>query len=103
MNSSCPNKKVWNKLGEKNQKALQDWYYMAYADLLKALDEQDKALVARDANNPDIEVIDWPQAERDAFRKIATKAWEDTAAKSPQAREALDAHYAYMRKIGLLQ
>ena len=48
-------------------------------------------------------VIDWPQAERDKFREIATGAWEETADKSTEARAALDAHYAYMRTIGLLQ
>ena len=49
-----------------------------------------------------IEVIDWSQADRDKFRTIAKKAWEETAAKSLEARAALDAHYAYMKKIGLI-
>ncbi len=70
---------------------------------MQALDEQDKKLVARDKADSDIEVIDWPQDERDKFRAIAVKSWEATAAKSPEARKALDAHLAYMKNLGLLK
>ena len=96
------NKRKWDKLSDKAKQGLTDWFYMAYADLMKALDEEDKKLVERDNADPNIEVIDWPQEERDKFRAIAVKSWEDTAAKSPEARKALDAHLAYMKKIGLL-
>lgn len=97
------NKKLWNKLSADTQKTIKEWYYAAYADLLNALDAQDKKLVERDKKDPNITVIDWAQADRDKFREIATKAWEATAAKSPEARKALDAHYAYMKKVGLLK
>lgn len=96
-------KRVWNGLSAKAQQGLKDWYYAAYADLLDALDAQDKQLVERDQADPEITVIDWPQADRDQFRAIAVKSWEETAGKSPEARLALDAHYAYMKRIGLLK
>lgn len=95
--------KVWEKMKPEHQKALQEWYYMAYADLLKALDVEDQKLVARDKENPDMEVIDWSQEDRDRFRAVATKVWEETADRSPEARKALDAQYKYMREIGLIQ
>ncbi|MEF1310126.1 TRAP transporter substrate-binding protein DctP [Vibrio mytili] len=95
-------KKTWDKLTPEQQGVLQDWFYTAYADLLNALDKQDKALVARDQKDPNIEVIDWPQKDRDAFRKIAQGAWEETANKSPEARQALQVHYSYMKSKGLL-
>lgn len=97
------NKKKWNKMSAETQAAVKKWYYMAYADLLNALDEEDKKLVDRDKKDPKITVIDWAQADRDKFREIATTAWEATAAKSPEARTALDAHYTYMKKTGLLK
>lgn len=96
------NQRLWDSLSSGAQRGLQDWYYAAYADLLRALDEQDKVLVERDRADPDIEVIDWSQADRDAFRAIAVQAWEETAAKSPEARTALDAHLAFMKSRGLL-
>lgn len=95
-------KDFWNGLSAGRRDILRTWYYAAYDDLRRALDLQDRKLAARDAAGSDITVIDWPQAERDRFREIATRAWEKTAEKSPEARKALDAHYAFMRQIGLL-
>lgn len=96
------NQRLWDGLSPVAQQGLQDWYYAAYADLLKALKEQDELLAERDRQNPDMEVIDWSQEDRDAFRAIAVKVWEETAEKSPEARKVLDVHLAFMREIGLL-
>ncbi len=96
-------KALWDKLTADQRVILETWYYAAYDDLRRVLDLQDKKLVARDRAEGKITVIDWPQAERDKFRTIAMKAWEDTAAKSPEARKALDAHYGFMRQIGLIK
>lgn len=96
------NQSFWDGLSAKAQAGLQDWFYAAYADLLQALDAQDKVLVERDMSGSDIEVINWRQEDRDAFRAIAVQAWEETAAKSPEARAALDAHLAFMRAQGIL-
>lgn len=97
------NKATWDSLTEDQRLVLETWFYAAYDDLRRQLDLQDKALVARDMADSNITVINWSQEERDKFRQIATEAWEETAAKSPEARAALDAHYAFMRSIGLLQ
>ena len=97
------NKDQWNELSENEKIVLEAWFYAAYDDLRRQLDLQDKALVARDSAGDDIDVINWPLEERNKFREIATDAWEETADKSPEARAALDAHYDFMRKIGLLQ
>ncbi|WP_203561077.1 TRAP transporter substrate-binding protein DctP [Jiella pacifica] len=94
---------TWQSLSPEAQKGLTSWFYEAYADLAKALNEEDLKLVERDKQNPDIEVIDWAQKDRDAFRAIAQKAWEETAAQSPEAEAALKSQLAYMREIGLIQ
>ena len=97
------NKGMWNDMTEAQRLVLETWYYAAYDDLRRQLDLQDKALVSRDTAGGEIEVINWPLEERNKFREIAAGAWEETASKSPEARTALDAHYEYMRMIGLLQ
>ena len=97
------NKGVWDSLSEDQQLVLETWFYAAYDDLRRQLDLQDKAQVAADTAAGDITVVDWAQAERDKFRAIAVEAWEETAGKSPAARAALDAHYTYMKSIGLLK
>ena len=97
------NKDLWDSLTEVERIVLETWYYAAYDDLRRQLDLQDKQQVARDIAGGEIIVIDWPQVERDKFREIASGSWEEAAGKTPEARKALDAHYAFMRKIGLLK
>jgi len=84
-------------------KGVWDGFYAAEDDVRRQLDLQDRAQAAKDNAGDEITIIDWPQAERDKFRAIAVDAWEETADKSQEARAALEAHYSYMRSIGLLQ
>lgn len=97
------NKSTWDGLSPAQQAVLEIWFYAAYDDVRRMLDLQDREQAGKDSAGGDITVIDWPQAERDKFRAIATEAWEETAEKSPAARAALDAHYAYMKSVGLLK
>ncbi|MEM7041249.1 MAG: TRAP transporter substrate-binding protein [Pseudomonadota bacterium] len=97
------NKGVWDALTEDQQLVLETWFYAAYDDLRRQLDLQDKQQVQADTAGGEITVVNWNQEERDKFRAVAAKAWEETADKSPEARKALDAHYDFMKKIGLLQ
>lgn len=94
---------VWKKMSAEDRKTLEQWYQDAYAGLTVANDKKDKELVARDKAGKDITVIDWPQAERDKFRQIATGAWEAFAAATPLGKEAYQSHMAYMKKKGLLK
>lgn len=96
------NKDVWNKLTDAERSILEVWYVAAYASMRREADLQDRDLVARDRAEGKLTVIDWPQEERNKFRKIAVDAWQDYAGKSPLAKEALDAHISYMSRIGLL-
>nr|WP_321460179.1 TRAP transporter substrate-binding protein DctP [uncultured Cohaesibacter sp.] len=97
------NKKKWESLSAESQKGLRDWWYAAMTDLAKVAHEKDEELAARDKAGSAITVVDWPQAERDKFREIAKEAWAEYATKSPEAKQALDAHMAYMKSIGLLK
>ena len=92
-----------DKLTDDQKLTLETWFYACYDDVRRQLDLQDKAQVAKDKAGGDITVVDWPQAERDKFRVLAAEAWEETAGKSPEARAALDAHYEFMKTIGLLE
>lgn len=93
---------VWTELSEAEQVALETWYMAAYNGLRQHFDRLDRQLVARDKAAGDIEVIDWPQNERDAMRVIAQEAWADFAAGSDLAKEVFDAHVAFMKEAGLL-
>jgi TRAP-type mannitol/chloroaromatic compound transport system substrate-binding protein len=93
---------AWEEIGEANQIALETWYLAAYNGLRQYFDRLDRQLVARDKAAGEIEIIDWPQGERDALRAIAQEAWTDFAAGSDLAQEVYDAHIAFMKQAGLL-
>ncbi len=93
---------VWEELTEAEQVALETWYLAAYNGLRQYFDRLDRQLVARDKAAGELEVIDWPQNERDALRVIAQEAWADFAAQSDLAQEVFDTHIAFMKQAGLL-
>ncbi|MFV0335947.1 MAG: TRAP transporter substrate-binding protein [Tropicimonas sp.] len=93
---------VWEGMSEADQEILTVWYEAAINDLRRAVDQHDRELVAADRASDDIEVIDWSQTDRDAFREIAMAEWEKFAAGSELAREAYDAHVRFLKSIGLL-
>ena len=97
------NKKTWDKMTPSQQGALEVWYSAAYDAMRREADLQDRAIAAEQNAGDDITVIDWTTEERAKFREIAVGAWNDFAAKSPLAKEALDAHINYMKQIGLLK
>lgn len=96
------NKAAWDALSEQNKTILDVWYQAMMYDLRLRNDITDQELVARDRADPDIEVIDWPQEERDKFREIARDAWAEYVAGEPLAEKALEANVDFMRRVGLL-
>ncbi|MCP4383440.1 MAG: TRAP transporter substrate-binding protein [Hyphomicrobiales bacterium] len=49
-----------------------------------------------------VTLYDWSDEDRAAFRAGAQKAWDNWASKTPEAQALVDAHRAWMKKIGLL-
>ena len=97
------NKKVWDKMSKGEQETLEIWYQAAYDAMRREADIQDQAIAAEQRAGKDITVIDWSNEERAKFREISVAAWYDYAAKSPLAKEALDAHLKFMKATGLLK
>ncbi len=93
---------VAEELTDAQMVALETWYLAAYNGLRQHFERLDRQLVARDKAAGEIEVIDWPQNERDALRVIAQEAWADFASGSDLAQEVFDTHIAFMKEAGLL-
>lgn len=97
------NKQQYEALDDDLKMILDVWYRAMIDDLRMRNEIRDRELVARDAADPDIEVIDWPQAERDKMRAIAREAWAEYAEGTPEAEEALKANIEFMERLGLLE
>jgi TRAP-type mannitol/chloroaromatic compound transport system substrate-binding protein len=99
------NKAAYDKLSQAHKTILDVWYRAMIDDLRMRNEVTDRELVARDTADKGrgIEIIDWPQAERDKMRAIAESAWKDYAKGDPVAQKAYDAQVAFLRRIGLLK
>jgi len=99
------NKDTWNGLTDAERTILDTWYLAAYTDLRRHADLEDRRIAAKDRTGQGTvkEIIDWPQMERDKFREIAMGAWKDFSDQSPLAKQAYDAHIAFMKDYGLLK
>ncbi len=50
-----------------------------------------------------ITLHDWSPEDRKTFRKAAQAAWQRWADKTPEARELVDSHIAFMTQLGLVK
>jgi TRAP-type mannitol/chloroaromatic compound transport system substrate-binding protein len=96
------NKAAYDALDDDLKVVLDVWYQAMMYDLRLRNDISDQALVARDRADPNIEVIDWPQEERDKFRALARNAWAEYVAGDPLAEKALQVNIEFMERVGLL-
>ena len=96
------NKAAYEALSPAHKTILDVWYRAMIDDLRMRNEVSDREIVARD-KAAGVEVIDWPQAERDKFRTIAEAAWKDYAQGDPMVQKAYEAQVAFMRRIGLLE
>jgi TRAP-type mannitol/chloroaromatic compound transport system substrate-binding protein len=48
-----------------------------------------------------VTIYDWSAEDRGVFRDAARQAWEDWATKTPETREIVDSHKAFIDRIGL--
>lgn len=96
------NQDLWDSLTDAQKAMIEVWYQASRSDLRRVADMEDKDLVTRDRKAGDITIVDWAQADRDAFREIAKGAWKDFSEKSELAKEAYDTHVTYMERMGLL-
>ncbi len=93
---------AWDAMTPAERTTLTVWYEAAYNDMRRAVDLEDRRLVARDKAAGELTIIDWPQEERDKFREIAKGAWADFAASSDLAKETYESQVGYMKRAGLL-
>jgi TRAP-type C4-dicarboxylate transport system substrate-binding protein len=63
--------------------------------------EVENANAAAGVAENEVTLYDWSAAGRAEFRSAALEAWETWADRTPEAREIVDSHYAFMNLLGL--
>ncbi|MDX6748883.1 TRAP transporter substrate-binding protein [Geminicoccaceae bacterium 1502E] len=99
------NKDVWDGFTDGQKAMIETWYAAALPDLRRHADLEDRKILKKDRAGEGAvkEIIDWPQADRDAFRAVARSAWEDYAKLSPMAQKAYDVQMSFLRDYGLVK
>jgi TRAP-type mannitol/chloroaromatic compound transport system substrate-binding protein len=99
------NQKVWDSLTPAQRTMLEVWGHAMLVSMTRFADMQDRRVVARDKAGqgvPGIEIINWPQEERDKLRQIAEGAWKDFAKRGPFAQKVYEVHVAFFKRMGML-
>ena len=92
---------VWNSMPEDLQRMMEvSVQKLALQTTLQAALLNGEAAVA--LKEQGVTLYDWSPEDRAEFRAGAQKAWDGWAAKTPEAKALVDAHRAWMAKIGLL-
>lgn len=96
------NKQIWDSLPD-DIKAIMETATDALAyDLVFKLKALDLEAVQKARENPDVEVIDWPDEERKKFRNIAQQEWANWAKKNELTQKTYDQVVEFLQKRNLM-
>lgn len=94
------NSKVWEKVPARHKKIIETAHKaLAYEYVMKTLVDNGEAL--SEMPKMGVTVYDWSAEERGKFRAAAQKAWGNWAEKTPEAKEMVESHNAFIKRIGL--
>ena len=95
------NKAKWDAMPEAHRRIMN--VAMESLSLRTALTfEKKNAEAAADLRKKGVELDDWSTEDRAAFRKAAQEKWTEWATRSPEAKELVDSHVAYLTQLGLI-
>lgn len=95
------NKAVWDGLSDQHKRIIE--VAMEKLALRSALFfEKANAEAAAQLREDGVELYDWSDEDRAAFRSAAQAAWDDWATRSPEAEALVASHKEYLGQLGLI-
>ncbi|XDA97257.1 TRAP transporter substrate-binding protein [Sulfitobacter sp. LCG007] len=95
------NKDIWEGLTEAQRRIIDTaWQKLSFQIALS--NDKNNTEAAAKLQEEGVTLYAWSDEDRAQFRKGAQVAWERWADKTPEAREILESHKAYLTKLGLL-
>jgi TRAP-type C4-dicarboxylate transport system substrate-binding protein len=92
----------WNKLTPDLKRALEvamQNHVSRYARMLLINDLE----TVRKAREAGVTITTLSENDRNKYRAVARKAWDEWAQRSPMAKRAIDAHINYLQRIGAIE
>jgi TRAP-type C4-dicarboxylate transport system substrate-binding protein len=96
------NMERWNKLTPDLKRALEvamQNHVSRYARMLLINDLE----TVRKAREAGVTITTLSENDRNKYRAVARKAWDEWAQRSPMAKRAIDAHINYLKRIGAIE
>ena len=89
------NTEVWNKLPQNHQRIVEMAHKTLMADyVMVTMIENGEALAKMPSKG--VTTYDWSAEDRAVFRSAAQKSWKSWGAKTPEAREMVNSHEAFL-------
>jgi len=94
------NTEVWEAIPPAHRRIIEVAHKALMADyVMVTLVENGEALAQMPAKG--VTLYDWSSEDRNAFRAAAQQAWSAWGDKTPEAREMVQSHEAFLKRIGL--
>ena len=71
-------------------------------EIISELKLKDKEVAAAASKNKEFFIQNWPESEREKFRKIAQGEWKKMSTQSPNAKKAYETITTYLKSTGMI-
>jgi len=97
------NKEKWDALPDDLKAIMKTAMHAGAEQSMYWRDAKDREIVRQiEAGELDVELIDWSEADRRAFREKAKQVWLEYAKNSPMTQKVVDAEIQFLQDYGLL-
>ena len=94
------NLEVWNKMPEQHRTILEvAMQKLALQIMMRVLVDNGEAKTALPEQG--VTLYDWSAEDRNTYRQAATSTWDEWAKKTPESKEIVDSHKAFIERIGV--
>lgn len=93
---------TWNSLSKENQKILTDAVRAFSIDMIETLEQEDIEAAKR-LEAKGVELVDWSDEDRQAFREAAVDIWREYGKKNDLAGRAVEGQIEFLRSKGLIE
>jgi len=96
------NKKKWDSLSASDKEGIKKAMEKAAMSVTKLM-ETKNAEAVKELKAKGVTLHNFSKSDRAKFRTAAMQSWEQWKTKTPEAKDLIESHMSYMKKIGLIK